>query len=577
MAIKVLAPDVAAKIAAGEVVERPSSVVKELLENSLDAGATQITIEVQGGGTQLIRVTDDGKGIPAQDVKLAFHRHATSKLSKASDLDSVVTMGFRGEALPSIASVARVSIVTRPPDAEVGREVHLRWGEEVRSGPKGCPQGTSVAVQGLFENVPARRKFLKSPSGERARISDMVTRYALAFPEVGFRLVADGRNTITSPGNGSLADALVSVYGADTAGSLLEMSWEDTGDGYGVRGFISSPSMHRANRTYITFLVNRRWIQSPLLSFALAESYQGFLPERRHPLAVLNLSVPLAEADVNVHPAKREVRFHQESRVFSALQRGVRAALVAFSPVPEMSSGGAPTAGAGPTTASTAAGYTPSTEPMWGGQQRSMPLDSSLVQGAPTPVEAMSSLRILGQIRNTYLVAEGPDGMYLLDQHAAHERVLFEKVSREVADQTPQSQALLEPESVELSLAQEEMVQSSAGLLERFGFILEPFGERTYLLRALPAVVTDAHGAKALLEVLDLMTYEGLLREREEALAASIACHSAVRAGMGLSQVEMEELIHQLQSCDSPHTCPHGRPTIVHLSSHHLEREFGRR
>ena len=578
MDIKVLAPDVAAKIAAGEVVERPSSVVKELLENSLDAGATQITIEVQGGGTQLIRVTDDGHGIPAQDVNLAFHRHATSKLSDASDLDSIATMGFRGEALPSIAAVARVSMVTRPHDAEVGREVHLGWGEEVRSGPKGCPQGTSVAVQGLFENLPARRKFLKSASGERSRISDLVTRYALAFPEVGFRLVVDGRNTITSPGNGSLSDALVSVYGADTAGSLLEVSWEDAGDGYGVRGFISSPSMHRANRTYITFLVNRRWIQSPLLSFALAESYQGFLPERKHPLAVLNLSVPLADADVNVHPAKREVRFLQENRVFSALQRGVRAALVAFSPVPEMSSGGAPTAGAFETTDSMAAPFSPrSTGAMWDGQQRSMPLDSSLVQDAPTPVEAMSSLRILGQIRSTYLVAEGPDGMYLLDQHAAHERVLFEKVSKEVAGQTPQSQALLEPESVELSPAQEEMVQSSAGLLERFGFVLEPFGERTYLLRALPAVVTDAHGGKALLEVLDLMAYEGLLREREEALAASIACHSAVRAGMGLSQVEMEELVHQLQSCDSPHTCPHGRPTIVHLSSHHLEREFGRR
>jgi len=577
MGIKILAPEVAAKIAAGEVVERPSSVVKELLENSLDAAATQITIEVQGGGTQLIRVTDDGHGIPAQDVNLAFYRHATSKLSDASDLDSIATMGFRGEALPSIAAVARVSMVTRPHDAEVGREVHLGWGEEVRSSPKGCSQGTSVAVQGLFENLPARRKFLKSASGERSRISDLVTRYALAFPEVGFRLVVDGRNTLTSPGNGSLADALVSVYGADTAGSLLEVSWEDTGDGYGVRGFISSPSMHRANRTYITFLVNRRWIQSPLLSFALAESYQGFLPERRHPLTVLNLSVPLADADVNVHPAKREVRFLQENSVFSALQRGVRAALVAFSPVPEMSSAGAPTAGTGPTTDSTAARFNPSTGAMWDGQQRSMPLDSALVQDDPTPVEAMSSLRILGQIRNTYLVAEGTDGMYLLDQHAAHERVLFEKVSKEVAGQTPQSQALLEPESVELSTAQEEIVQSSAGLLERFGFVLEPFGERTYLLRAVPAVVTDAHGGKALLEVLDLMAYEGLLREREETLAASIACHSAVRAGMGLSQVEMEELVHQLQSCDSPHTCPHGRPTIVHLSSHHLEREFGRR
>ena len=572
MSIKVLAPDVAAKIAAGEVVERPSSVAKELLENSLDAGASQITVEVKGGGVELIRVTDDGCGIPASEVELALHRHGTSKIASASDLDSVSTLGFRGEALPSIAAVASLSLVTRPHDDPGGREVHLKWGEMVRSGPRGCPPGTSVSVQGLFENLPARRKFLKSPPAETARISDLVSRYALAFPEVRFRLVVDGRNTLTSPGNRSLIDALVSVYGAETGRGMLEVTLDGTEGSYGVKGLIGSPSVNRANRSYITFLVNRRWIQSPLLSFALAESYQGFLPQKRHPLAVLNFDVPVGETDVNVHPAKREIRFRKEDRMFSALQRAVRSSLIATSPVPEVALGGGPLSEAGATG--------PRPAPLAGMGDRwqgGLPLDLFPVRQASTPLEAIPSLRILGQVKDTYLVAEGADGLYLIDQHAAHERVLFERVSREVADRSPQAQALLEPVAVELSPGQEELVQAGVGLLERYGFIMEPFGERTYLLRALPSVVKDSSPAKSLQEVLDLMAYEGILREQEEALAASIACHSAVRAGMDLSQPEMEELVRQLESCDTPHTCPHGRPTMIHLSSHHLEREFGRR
>ena len=570
MSIKVLAQDVAAKIAAGEVIERPSSVVKELVENSLDAGASQITVEVTGGGIQLVRVTDNGCGIPADAVELAFERHATSKISVASDLESIDTLGFRGEALPSIAAVASVSLVSRPNDATAGREVRVRWGEVVGSAPHGCPQGTSVDVQGLFENLPARRKFLKSPSGETSRVSDLMARYVLAFSHVRFRLLVDGRNTLSSPGNGVPADTLISVYGAEAASAMLEARWEGPGDGYRVTGFISSPSLSRANRSYITFLVNRRWVQSPLLSFALTESYRGFLPEKRHPLAVLNLEVPLPDVDVNVHPAKREVRFRQDDRVFSALQRAVRSSLIATAPVPEIRLDGEPPV---PEIRQGSLGAASA-----GDRQRGeLPPDLPPTQAGPRPAEAMPSLRILGQARNTYLVAEGPDGLYLMDQHAAHERVLFEKVSTEVSQRKPQAQALLEPVAVELSPGQEELVQASMGLMERHGFALEPFGVRTYLLRALPAVVGNAEPSRALLEVLDLMAHEGTTKSQEVALAASIACHSAVRAGMALGQQEMEELIRLLQACDNPHTCPHGRPTMIRLSSRHLEREFGRR
>ena len=572
MPIKVLDPDVAAKIAAGEVIERPSSLVKELVENSLDAGASQIIIEVRAGGIELVRVTDNGCGIPAEEVELAFHRHATSKVSAVSDLDSIGTLGFRGEALPSIAAVARVSLVTRTHDSDAGWEVQLRPGQVVKSGTQGCPSGTAVSVEALFEALPARRKFLKSPSGEGGRISDLVARFTMAFPEVQFRLLIDGRDALSSPGTGSLGDALISVYGGESARSMLEVVWDGPGDGYDVNGFISAPSLHRANRSYFTFLMNRRWVQSPLLSFALSESYQGFLPERRYPIAVLNLTVPMDEVDVNVHPAKREVRFRREDRVFSALQRAVRATLVAVSPVPQIQIPQLPQS-------SEARPLGPGLFPSTFGSPRSQAVTggTSPAQTSATPVEAMSTLRVLGQVKNTYLVTEGPDGLYLLDQHAAHERVLYERLAGDLEERMPLAQALLEPTTVELSPGQEELVQASMELLERYGFRFEPFGERTYLLRALPSVVKDSSPAKALQDVLDLMSYEGLVKEREEALATSIACHSAVRAGMVLSQQEMEQLVRQLEACHAPHTCPHGRPTIVHLSSHHLEREFGRR
>ena len=572
MSIRVLAPDVAGKIAAGEVAERPSLVVKELIENSLDAGAAQITVEVAGGGSELIRVTDDGCGIPAAEVELAFQRHATSKITSANDLDDVRTLGFRGEALPSIAAVARVSLVTRPAGADVGRRVDLKGGKVVKDAAIGCPQGTSLTVEGLFHDLPARRKFLKSPAAETSRVSDMVSRFVLAYPEVRFRLLVNGRRSISSPGNGSLLDALVSVYGAETAGSLLAVDSGGPKDGYAVQGYVSAPSHHRANRSYMTFLVNRRWIQSGLLAFALSESYQGFLPRGRHPLAVINLTVRPADVDVNVHPAKREVRFRREDVVFPALQRAVRGALVATSPVPEVRIAPEPWPGDGVNRT-----WRPGGGQAVGHAGAEMALELGGPRAPATPAEAAAALRILGQVRSTYLVAEGADGVYLIDQHAAHERVLFERVAGSSSGAQTLSQSLLEPAAVQLSPGQEEVIRGNGDLLERYGFVVEPFGERSYLVRAVPRMVTDGDPGRALTEVLDLVAFERLLKEREDAVAASIACHSAVRAGKSMAHEEMEELVAQLGACDSPQTCPHGRPTMIHLSSHHLEREFGRR
>jgi DNA mismatch repair protein MutL len=577
MPIRVLPPDLAARIAAGEVVERPVSVVKELLENSIDAGASQVTVEVQGGGTESVRVVDNGEGIPADEVPTAFQRHATSKLNSPEQLDRVATMGFRGEALPSIAAVSTVAIQTRPHEETGGFRLVLEWGEVVDSGSEGCAAGTAIEVSNLFGNQPARRKFLRSAQAETARVQELVSRYALAFPEIRFRLVNDGRVSLTTPGNGQPREALLAVYGSEVARNMLEVHAEDPETGYTVEGFAAAPSVSRANRTYLTLFVNRRLVQSRMLSFAVEEAYSGLLQVRRYPVAAVNVVLPYTDVDVNSHPAKREVRFHHENRVFSLAQRAVRAALMSDSPVPTAapshesyqpfrSYGGA---GRGPGAVAPGQG---------GGAGR--PSESTGVLGG----EALSllgrpavPLKVVGQLKLTYIVAEGPEGMYLVDQHAAHERTLFDRICVQRANEQAASQPLLAPVSVELTPSHATTLQDNLEAITAYGFLLEPFGERSYLLRAVPFVLSAEDPAKTLIDILDMATLEGLTRQKEDVMAASIACHASVRAGQPLTEAEMRALLEQLEATPNPHTCPHGRPTMVHFSSYHMEREFGRR
>ena len=326
MPIRILSPDVASKIAAGEVVERPASVVKELLENSLDAGATQIAIEVQGGGVRLIRVVDNGAGIPPEEVDLAFERFATSKVATADDLEGISSLGFRGEALPSIAAVSEVTMVTRSKDELSGVFVNIKDGAILEKAKRGCPIGTTVTVRNLFRNVPARLKFLKSSSTENGHISNLVAQYSLAFPEVRFTLLIDGRTTFRSTGSGSLREVLGAVYGLDVAKAMLQIEAKEGADPLlpGVTGFVSPITLTRASRSYLSFFVNRRWVQNRMLAYALEEAYQGLLMVGRHPIAVINISLPPQDLDVNVHPTKSEVRFRNERDVFSAIQKAVR-------------------------------------------------------------------------------------------------------------------------------------------------------------------------------------------------------------------------------------------------------------
>ena len=588
MPIQQLAPDVAAQIAAGEVVERPASVVKELLENSLDAGATRIDISIRQGGVAEIRISDDGCGIPAPEVDLAFAHHATSKLTTAADLGTVATLGFRGEALPSIAAVSRVTLTSRPPDTDAGTRIEFRYGERVGSTELGCPVGTTVQVVELFGNLPARRNFLRSHAAETSRIQDVVSRYALAFPAVRFTLTADDRRIIDTPGSNRLQETILAIYGAEVAARMLPVYLVD-GD-VTVDGYASAPDLTRHNRSWLTLLVNHRWVYDRSVLYAIEQAYQGVLPERRYPLAVVNLVLPPERVDVNSHPTKREVRFHQESRIFSTVQSAVRDALLTHAPARPATRPMTPTS-IPATTHAVASTPSPSMGEGWreGDSRRPnnnpppAPDPFSLPTASPTQLvplrQTLATLRVVGQIRQTYIVAEGEGGMYLIDQHAAHERVVYDRLQQQWARQERTSQPLLVPTPAELTFSQQDTLQEYSELLAVSGFDLEPFGDNAWLLRAVPPqlAANSADPVQALIALLDAVVLEQVVMERQDALAATIACHGSVRAGMTLATEEMAALLVQLEATPDPHHCPHGRPTVVHFSEYQLEREFGRR
>ncbi len=579
MPIRVLPEEVASKIAAGEVVERPVSVVKELVENSIDAGAGEIKVEVRQGGRRLLRVIDDGTGIPADEVELAFARHATSKIASVDELSSIATLGFRGEALASIAAVSQLTMVTRTAEEDVGSLLRLEGGRVTQRQKKGCPQGAVVTVENLFYNVPARLKFLRTEATERKHIDSLVYRYAMAYARLRFRLLNDGRLTFQSLGTGELYDVLIEVYGLEIAQQMLEVRSPETDDvgrrtsepgRIDVHGYISPPSLHRANRSYLTFFVNGRWVRDRMLSYAVSEAYHTLLPTGRHPVIVLCLELDPAQVDINVHPTKSEIRFLDGNAVFSAVQKAVRRTLVDQAPIPRMT------------------GH-PSQWPTADMERRRKLVEVGAQAGA-AGVEAFSAfepsepaklppLRVLGQIAQTYIIAEGPEGLYLIDQHAAHERVLYERLLAERAKMAVTSQTLLEPLTLELPA---EISEGSLEFLSQLGFDIEPFGGETVLVRAVPTMLARGDIGQAVVEIVDGLNEGGTVEAGEEAVSASeralisLVCHSAVRAGKTLSGEEVRNLIRQLEATAMPRTCPHGRPTMIHLSVAHLAREFGR-
>lgn len=588
MPIRQLPPEVADKIAAGEVVERPASVAKELIENAIDAGSTEISVEIAQGGRRLIRVSDDGCGIPADQVPLAFARHATSKLETADDLYRVRTLGFRGEALASIGAVSRLTLSTRAQGEDIGTAVRMEGG--VLSGPRalGRAQGTSVLVENLFFNTPARLKFLRADTTEAGHVARLASSYALAYPEIRFSLHNNDREVLRTTGTGDLLDALVAVYGPSAAEQMIEVAPNASAGageaGVRVRGYISAPSAHRSNRGDITFYVNRRWVQDNSLTYAVSEAYSGLLPQRRYPIVVLNVALPPEDVDVNIHPTKREVRFRRAREVFAAVQRAVRATLVAQSPVP----------------------YTTAPQPVddaWArremlrglGQRAWQDLGQQALEvyrtgdrepGAPPwpeatpsapPAERLPMLRVVGQVAQTYIVAEGPGGLYLIDQHAAHERIRYEEITRAAAEAAAHvAQELLEPRVVEIPPSQAELLGAHLEAFRRVGLELEPFGPHTYLVRRIPVAMMGHDVAAAVAEILEAAEREEPGFSWEETTAVTLACHTAIRAGQTLSPEEMRDLVRRLERTTVPHTCPHGRPTMLHMSQAQLDRQFGR-
>ncbi|MBI3763019.1 MAG: DNA mismatch repair endonuclease MutL [Chloroflexi bacterium] len=609
MSIRLLADDVVSQIAAGEVVERPASVVKELVENALDAGARTIVVEADGGGRKRLRVSDDGCGIPASEVELALARHATSKLTSADDLFRVGSLGFRGEALASIASVSHLALVTRASDEANGTQIKSEGGKTGKPSAIGAPHGTIVGVENLFFNVPARLKFLKSEISERRQIDSLVTRYAMAYPHVRFRLLHDGRQTFQSSGMGNVREALIDVFGVETAKAMIEIGDEKSEVGGQTRasgllpptshlhviGFVSPPDLNRSNRREITIFVNGRWVQDARLSAAVMQAYHTLLMVGRYPIAVVMLTVPPDEVDVNVHPAKAEVRFRNGEAAFSAVERAVRRALVERAPIPSIE----------PRHWASGSGLWRSQELEVSGERLGVIARAdgmaSQVSGAesvppvtpaapqipsPTPATAqylpasdMPLLRVVGQIGAAYVVAEGPDGLYLIDQHAAHERVLYEAFSLQRASADVVSQALLEPLAVELPPDAASLLEGQLGTLNGLGFSVEHFGGNTFLVRALPTVLGKMDPARAVRAIVEDFEEDEtpLAAHVEEKLIARVCKRAAVKAGQVLSPAEQVELVRRLEKCASPRTCPHGRPTMIHLSVEVLERQFGRK
>ena len=542
MTIRALATEVADAIAAGEVVERPASVVKELLENALDAGARRVTVEIRGAGRNLVRVVDDGTGIPADQLALAFQRHATSKVRTLADLEAIGTLGFRGEALPSIAAVADVECTTS------GRRIHLRAGRVLEESPAGPAPGTVMEVRDLFANTPARLKFLKSESTETAACLHVVQQYALLHPELRFRAVVEGRTALQTNGTG-LDDALAAVHGAASAREMLTLEWPE------VAGAVSQPKLSRGTRDGILLAVNGRPIASRALGFALDECYRGSLERGRHPVAVIDLAVDPGALDVNVHPAKREVKFREEGAVFTSLQKAVRAAL-AGSEAPRLAVS-IPVAAAARAPAAV--------------RQLNLHEPAAEIRPEPAPRASSIPLRPLGQVLDGYLVAEGPEGVVLIDQHAAHERVLFNRFRARLDGGQAHSQALLLPVVVELDPARMAALAGESETLRSLGFEVEAFGPRAARVMAAPAETPPERIETAFLEVL-----EGLRNHSLDEALASLACHSAVRFGDPLEPSEQRRLIEELESTTPDATCPHGRPTRLVLDWQDLKRHFRR-
>ena len=579
MTIQKLSDELISQIAAGEVVERPASVVKELIENALDADATEISIRCEDAGRKLIEVSDNGKGIALSELSLAVQRHATSKLQKADDLFHIQTLGFRGEALASVASISRFHLTSRLDSAQTGGKIVIDGGRVVSVEEIGVPQGTVVHVEDLFYNVPARYAFLKTTATEKNHINNLVYRYALAYPEVRWSLQQDQRPVLRSSGNGNRREILASMYGISVSKEMIEVNLEDRARK--VYGFISGSDITRANRREMTFFVNGRWVQDAGLSTALYKAYDTYLPPGRYPIAAVFIQLPPDEIDVNVHPAKAEVRFQHSQEIFTLVQRAVRRAFLAYTPMNPAAqdawSSSAPTNLSRGSSGSTW-GYPQTIDPVWeiagNLKQKTDHSPREVVYQTAILPEGMGLLRLIGKMRQRYLLVEGPDGLYLIDEKAAQERILYENFMRQVEQSGIHTVEL----SSTITLAYNGVVSTLVDVFNPLGIEVESFGVGMVKVSSVPEI-GNCPDLEYVLTALIRDVQENKLATIEESvefLLQRFVFHIGSMFSTGPDPQQQSQLISSLQTCQSPRQTPDGRATMIHLSLDFMNRQFGR-
>ena len=566
--IRILSERVAAQIAAGEVVERPASVVRELIDNSIDAGATRILIRIENGGRNLVRVADNGAGMDRDDLLLCAERHATSKINELSDLFSVRTLGFRGEAVPSIAAVSRMVITSRTPDELVGLRLKIQGGKIKEIEETGTPVGTTVEVKDLFFNTPARKKFLRSASTETDHIVDTLSRIALPFATLSFRLDDADKTLLSLPSVDRDVSRLSALFGHEVAGSMMPMEQEL--HGLRLSGYLSPPEWDRARGDHLFVYVNRRSVRERLLTHAVIEGYGSRLMKGRYPYAVIFIEIDPALVDVNVHPAKQEVRFHQNRLVHDAVKTVVdetlRQMAAALFRVPAPVSEGL----------EEKAGRIE--EPVGGYAAHPAEATISRQPEPQVPLMIRESPVVLGQLKETYILCETKEGLLLVDQHAAHERRVFEKLKKSYHSATLECQPFLIPPRVEFSPSESRTIMKKMEELSQLGITLDHFGGGTFVVRSVPNILVDVHWEPLLRELLPLLEEQGPVTGDQvvERFLALMACHGAIRAGQRLSKEEMISLVERLDEVEVPTNCPHGRPVFKRLSFYEIEKMFRR-
>lgn len=626
------------KIAAGEVVERPASVVKELVENAIDAKAAAVTVEVKEGGISFMRIADNGCGIDREDVPGAFLRHSTSKIRNAEDLEHISSLGFRGEALSSIAAVSQVELITKAPEDSFGTRYMISGGKEEGMEDIGAPDGTTFLVRQLFYNVPARRKFLKTAMTEAGHVSDLMTRMALSHPHISFQFINNGQSKLHTSGNGNLRDVIYHIYGREIAANLINVTYEK--NGIRITGYIGAPLISRGNRNFETYFINGRYVKSSIIYKAIEDAYKDFTMQHKYPFTVLHIEVVGEDVDVNVHPTKMEVRFHNQQMVYNSIYEAVDQALHEKELIPEVTIDvpkAVPKAQVKPEPVARSkeviqpeVNKSAKVQPEKASGERDLdyfmeqmkkrvmsyhqqnssaevkgkseifkpqvqvdrvkeaaasyrakqsPEQMTLFDGKLLDKEKRANYKIIGQVFDTYWLVEFDNSLYIIDQHAAHERVLYEKTLREMKTREFTSQMISPPVILNLTMQEAQLLRTYMDQFTRIGFEFEEFGQDSYAVRSVPANLFSIAKKELLMEMIDSLSEEVHRRQSSELLdekIASMSCKAAVKGNMRLSAQEVDALIGELLKLDNPYHCPHGRPTIISMSKRELEKKFKR-